>query len=100
MVVSDRPLTRPDVSVTAVSAVDGQEARRTTVIPPLVAGLREAAPLLEEHGEALEPADWLIPGSIAQIECVPGTRASVSISGLGELSVRIAESPRDPNGIG
>jgi 2-oxo-3-hexenedioate decarboxylase len=95
-----RPLTRPDVSVTAVSAVDGREARRTTVAPPLVAGLREAAALLNEHGEALEPGDWLMTGSMAQTECVPGTRSSVSISGLGELSVRIGESPHDPNGIG
>jgi len=51
--------------------------------------VRAAAAVLAAVGEALEPRDWLIAGSLVHVPVGPGDRISVEIEGLGRRETAI-----------
>jgi 2-keto-4-pentenoate hydratase len=71
-------------------AVNGEVRGVSPVSEDYAETVRAAAGVLAAVGEALEPNDWLIAGSLVHVPVGPGDRISADIEGLGRLETAIA----------
>jgi len=70
-------------------AVNGEVRGVSPVGEDYAETVRAAAAVLAAVGEALEPRDWLIAGSLVHVPVGPGDRISVEIEGLGRRETAI-----------
>lgn len=73
----------------ATLEVNGQPRGEGTLSDEYASTIHDAATLLAEFGERLEPGDCIIVGSVVHVPVTGGDRVTAAIDGLGAVDVTI-----------